>query len=584
MQKGAAYWMDLRHFDDEDPIFLAQVQRGITNFVKILTGKDIPVEYATSGDSMTDGEIVYIAANIKEDTIDSTVGLALHEASHVLLTDFDYLNKEKGTVLKRIYNIPEEDHDNVFTLINFVEDKRIDNFVYSTAPGYQYYYEELYRKSFYNKIVDENLQNDVFKTPSWDAYFFRIINIFNRNSDLDALPGLREVCDLLTYNRINMLESTRDSVKVAVDIYHIIKKYIEEEEEKEDGDDNKLDNQEYKTREHVDRQKNFINSQYRKKRVHKKVKDQVNKLANSDTKINNYSLSQNTSIPTLITKDWEEYFTGPFGHNEEAVNKGLFLGKQLLKKLKVRNTVKKDIFENQKKGKLNPSKLYQAPFSKNLFYRIEKEDYKNTFIHISLDLSGSMRGEKLTQTIQTAVAIAYAACNMKGFDVEISLRGTIDPNKSKSMHSSNQVPVLAYAFNSKKDSIKKLQRFKKLITCGMTPEGICLDQVRKDLPSSSYYQEVYLVNISDGLPNISSASYSFSTAINHTAKIVNEYKKDNIGLLSYFIHDTWDKTQKSEGTFKKMYGKSAKYIDINNISLVANSINNLLLSNTIKVF
>ena len=583
MQKGAAYWMDLRHFDDEDPIFLAQVQRGITNFVKILTGKDIPVEYATSGDSMTDGEIVYIAANIKEDTIDSTVGLALHEASHVLLTDFDYLNKEKGTVLKRIYNIPEEDHDNVFTLINFVEDKRIDNFVYSTAPGYQYYYEELYRKSFYNKIVDENLQNDVFKTPSWDAYFFRIINIFNRNSDLDALPGLQEVCDLLTYNRINMLESTRDSVKVAVDIYHIIKKYIEEEEEKEDGDDNKLDNQEYKTREHVDRQKNFINSQYRKKRVHKKIKDQVNKLANSDTKINNYSLSQNTSIPTLITKDWEEYFTGPFGHNEEAVNKGLFLGKQLLKKLKVRNTVKKDIFENQKKGKLNPSKLYQAPFSKNLFYRIEKEDYKNAFIHISLDLSGSMRGEKLTQTIQTAVAIAYAACNMKGFDVEISLRGTIDPNKSKSMHSSNQVPVLAYAFNSKKDSIKKLQRFKKLITCGMTPEGICLDQVRKDLPSSSYYQEVYLVNISDGLPNISSASYSFSTAINHTAKIVNEYKKDNIGLLSYFIHDTWDKTQKSEGTFKKMYGKSAKYIDINNISLVANSINNLLLSNTIKV-
>jgi len=576
--------MNLHNFDDEDPIFLAQVQKGVTNFVKILTGKDIPVQYAVSGDSMTDGETVYIAANLKEDTIDYMVGLALHEASHVLLTDFGYLNKEKGKVLENTYKIPQEDLDNVFTLVNFVEDKRIDNFVYSTAPGYQPYYEELYRKSFYSEIIDENLKNDVFRSPSWDAYFFRIINIFNRNSDLDALPGLREVRDLLTYNRINMLESTRDSVKVAVDIYDIIKEHIDEEEEKEDGNDQKMDNQEYKTRDQVDRQKNFINSQYRKKRVHKKVKEQVNKLANSDTKINNYLLSQNTSIPTLITKNWEEYFTGPFGHNEEAVNKGLFLGKQLLKKLKVRNTVKKDIFENQKKGKLNSSKLYQAPFNENLFYRIEKEDYKNIFIHISLDLSGSMRGEKLTQTVQTAVAIAYAACNIKGFDVEISLRGTIDPNKSKSMHSSNQVPVLAYAFNSKKDSTKKLQRFKKLITCGMTPEGICLDQIRKDLPSPSYYQEVYLVNISDGLPNISSASYNFSTAINHTAKVVNEYKKDNIGLLSYFIHDTWDKTQKSEGTFKKMYGKNAKYIDINNVSLVADSINNLLLSNTIKVF
>jgi len=584
MNKGAAYWMDLKYFDDEDPIFLAQVQRGITNFVKILTGKDIPVEYATSGDSMTDGEIVYIASNLKEDTIDYTVGLALHEASHVLLTDFEYLNKEKGTVLKRVHNIPEEDHDNVFTLINFVEDKRIDNFVYSTAPGYQFYYEQLYRKSFYNEIVDENLQNDIFRTPSWDSYFFRIINIFNRNSNLDALPGLREVRDLLTFNRIRSMQSTRDAVEVAVKIYNIIKPHIQDEEEKEDGEDKPLNNQEYKTREQVERQKNFINSQYRKKRVHKKVKEQVNKLANSDTKINNYPLSKTTSIPTLITKNWEEYFTGPFGHNEESVNKGLFLGKQLLKKLKARNTVKKDIFENQKKGKLNSSKLYQAPFNENLFYRIEKEDYKNVFIHISLDLSGSMRGEKLAQTIQTAVAIAYAACNIKGFDVEISLRGTIDPNKSKSMHSSNQVPILAYAFSSKKDSTKKLEKFKKLTVCGMTPEGICLDQIRKDLPSPSYYQEVYLVNISDGLPNISSASYSFSTAINHTAKVVNEYKKDNIGLLSYFIHDTWDKTQKSESTFKKMYGKSAKYIDVNNVSLVANTINNLLLSNTIKSF
>jgi hypothetical protein len=580
MNKGAAYWMDLRHFDDEDPIFLAQVQRGITNFVKILTGKDIPVEYATSGDSMTDGETVYIASNLKEDTIDYTVGLALHEASHVLLTDFAYLNKERGKVLETKWNIPKEDVDNVFTLINFIEDKRIDHYVYNTAPGYQYYYEELYRKSFYNSIVDDNLKTDNFTTPTWDAYFFRIINIFNRNSDLDKLPGLREVRDLLTYNQINKLKSTQDSIKTAVEIYNIIKQYIQEEEEKEDGEDKPLNNQEYKTREQVERQKNFINSQYRKKRVHKKVKEQVNKLANSDTKINNYPLSQSTSIPTLITKDWEEYFTGPFGHNEEAVAKGLFLGKQLLKKLKVRNTVKKDIFENQKKGKLNSSKLYQAPFNENLFYRIEKEDYKNIFIHISLDLSGSMRGEKLTQTIQTAIAIAYAACNIKGFDVEISLRGTIDTNKAKT----NQTPVLAYAFNSKKDSIKKLQRFKKLITCGMTPEGICLDQIRKNLPTPSYYQEVYLVNISDGLPNISSASYNFSTAINHTAKVVNEYKKDNIGLLSYFIHDTWDKTQKAEATFKTMYGKSAKYIDINNVSLVANTINNLLLSNTIKVF
>jgi len=579
MQKGAAYWMDLRHFDDEDPLFLAQVQRGITNFVKILTGKDIPVQYATSGDSMTDGETVYIASNLKEDTIDYTVGLALHEASHVLLTDFGYLNKEKGSVLKYDYGVDEKDVENVFTLVNFVEDKRIDNFIYSTAPGYQFYYEELYRKSFYNTIVDENLQNNVFKTPSWDAYFFRIINIFNRNSDLDALPGLQEVRDLLTYNRIKSMQSTRDCVEVAVKIYNIIKPYIREEEEKEDGGNKQLSNQEYKTREHVDRQKNFIDSQYRKKRVHKKVKEQVNKLATSDTKIKYCEINQNTSIPVIVTNEWEDYFTSVFNHHDDDVTKGLSLGRSLLSKLKVRNTTRNDIFENQKKGKLNSRKLFQADFNKNLFYRIEKENYKDTFIHISLDLSGSMRGGKLSKTIQTAVAIAYAACHLQNFDVEISLRGTLNKNNSRT----EQVPLLGYAFNSKKHSVKHLNKFRKLTVCGMTPEGICLDEIKKNLPRPSYRQEVYLLNISDGLPNISSMSYNFNTAVNHASRVVKSYRQNGIDVLSYYIHDTWDQTQKAEDTFKKIYGRSAKYIDLNNISLVANTINNLLISNTIKV-
>ena len=161
--------MDLQQFDDKDPIFLAKTQKGIANFVRILTEKEIPVEYATTGDSMTDGKTIYITSNIKEDTVDYTVGLALHEASHILLTDFTYLRREKGKLLEVKWDIPKEDIDNVFTLINFVEDKRIDNFVYSTAPGYQFYYEELYRKSFYNKIIDKNLQKDNFTTPTWEA-------------------------------------------------------------------------------------------------------------------------------------------------------------------------------------------------------------------------------------------------------------------------------------------------------------------------------------------------------------------------------------------------------------------------------
>jgi hypothetical protein len=571
MKKGAAYWMDIQSFNDEDPIFLAQVQKGISNFVNILCGKHIPVEYALTGDSMTDGKTVYISANIKENNINQIVGLALHEASHVLLTDFGFLNQEKGKLLENKYNVPYKDIDNVFTLINFVEDKRIDNFIYSTAPGYQFYYEELYRSSFYNKIVDKNLTSDNFTKPSWDSYFFRIINLFNRNSDYNKLPGLKEIRALLTFKRINMLKSTRDSVEVAVEIYNIIKEFIGEDIENYD-----YNKQECKTKEHVEQQKSFINSTYRKKRIPKKIQKQVNKLVNNKTKIKHYKIKQNTSIPLIITEQWEDYFKSPINRHEQIVTKGLSNGKKLLSKLKVRNSIKKDIFENQKKGKLNSKKIYKATFDKNIFYKIEKETFKNTFLHISLDLSGSMRGEKLNQTIQTAVSIAYAACNLKNFDVEISLRGTEGHQKTQ------QSPLLAYFFDSRKDSVKKLNKFKFLTTCGMTPEGICLDEIRKRLPSVDYYNEVYLLNISDGLPNINNNKYNFNTAVNHTKNVIKTIKSNKVGILSYYIHDIWDKTHKSKETFIEMYGKDAKFINVNNTSMIAKTINNLLINSTFK--
>ena len=475
MKKGAAYWMDINQFDNEDPIFLAQIQKGITNFVNILCGKPIPVEYALKGDSMTDGKTVYITANIKEDSIDQIVGLALHEASHVLLTDFGFLNQERGKLLEVKYKIPQEDINNVFTLINFVEDKRIDNFIYSTAPGYQFYYEELYKTSFYNEIVDKNLLSDNFIIPTWDAYFFRIINIFNRNSDHDKLPGLQEVRDLLTFKRINTLTSTQASVEVAVEIYNIIKEFLVEEDDEDYPERHEYSNQENKIKEQVEHQKAFINSVYRKKRIPTKVKNQVNKLINTKTKIKNYEIEKGSSIPLIITHQWEDYFKSPVNRHEEIVAKGLSNGKKLLSKLKVRNSTKKDIFENQKKGKLDPRKIYKATFDENLFYKIEKEDFKNTFLHISLDLSGSMYGAKLTQTIQTAISIAYAACHLKNFDVEISLRGTSSSNTKRH----KEYPLLAYFFDSRKDSVKKLNQLKYLTVVGMTPEGICLDEVGK---------------------------------------------------------------------------------------------------------
>ena len=97
MNKGSAYWLkETRNPNDKfDLIELANTQRAITNFVKIQTGKEIPVDFIANneGDSMTDGKKIAISSTINTHNLDSVIGTALHEAAHCKYTDFFVLKK-----------------------------------------------------------------------------------------------------------------------------------------------------------------------------------------------------------------------------------------------------------------------------------------------------------------------------------------------------------------------------------------------------------------------------------------------------------------------------------------------------------
>ena len=95
-------------FDDEDVkpgtdlIALSSYRRAVGNFVGIVTGDpDIKVTFTAHGDSFTDGKNVTISSKLDDKLFDSTVGLALHEGSHIKLSDFDFLKNIEN-------NIPEE--------------------------------------------------------------------------------------------------------------------------------------------------------------------------------------------------------------------------------------------------------------------------------------------------------------------------------------------------------------------------------------------------------------------------------------------------------------------------------------------
>ena len=100
---NSSFWYDFDQDDNvdiitgeelkpgKDYVKMAATLRAISNFVRIVTGENIPVRYNNSDESFTDGKQVVISGNIKDKDFDPTVGLALHEGSHCLLTDFDII-------------------------------------------------------------------------------------------------------------------------------------------------------------------------------------------------------------------------------------------------------------------------------------------------------------------------------------------------------------------------------------------------------------------------------------------------------------------------------------------------------------
>ena len=80
----------------------------------------------------------------------------------------------------------------------------------------------MYDKYFNSKIVDKGLQSSEYRDNDWESYMFRIINITNKNRDLDALPMLRSVWNLMDLKNIDMIKDTNGSLVLAAQIFKVI--------------------------------------------------------------------------------------------------------------------------------------------------------------------------------------------------------------------------------------------------------------------------------------------------------------------------------------------------------------------------
>ena len=215
---------------------MAAHRRAIANFVSIVTGKNIPVKFNSKGNSYTDGKSVVISSKVAEpNEFDPAVGLALHEGSHIKLSNFELLSDMYKSIAKVVgqeklrewSETASKKHINdilytIKDILNWVEDRRIDQFIFDGAPGYRDYYRAMYDKYFNDPAIDKGMQSDEMTTETLDAYMFRLINLHSKFSRPNALKGLGEITKIAKLSDINRLKSTEDALVVACDIFEVI--------------------------------------------------------------------------------------------------------------------------------------------------------------------------------------------------------------------------------------------------------------------------------------------------------------------------------------------------------------------------
>ena len=669
-EKKQSYFFDepetVEKQSKHDHFQLAQYQRAISNFVRIMTGRnDIVVKYNNGGDNYTDGKTIALSPNIKEKEFDTAVGLALHEASHILYSDFEMLSSAMDSE-RRMHGNEVADRKKLFW--NLVEDLFIDATTYREAPGYRGYYSSLYQKYFGDKKIEEGLHSKDFAVPTWDNYLFHLINIRNPQRNLQALPGLEKMFEMLNLPNITRLSGTMlNRVQLAQKLYDECEQYIDAVEEMKqqmtkkaqaeedakaggdgttinvdydelnqmleqmgeemgegsggEGDGEKftasngvniqeeiegtnyldMDKLSQKAKDALDKmlnqQKEFVKGQARKGRLSKADQQKVDAYAAVDMEkkvVGANSHFSKKGLPLYVIRDLKESFVdavgGTYGfrnwvsdYNKRNIEEGINRGKLLAKKLQLRNEERVLKTSRLDSGKIDKRLLHEIGFDNfDIFSKININAYKPSFIHISLDQSGSMGYNLWGEAIQFAAMFATASKYISNIHLVISTRSSFSAGSAgRRSRMYDHLPYMMTIFDSKKHNINHIRKFfPRLEANQLTPEGLCFDGIMKETLQMAQNTDAYFINICDGEPYLQYSSgngtfdYQGPQARKHSREQMKRMEAGGIKFITYFIGN-----EHGFESVKECYGENAVHLsNAGEVQKIASSMNKRLLA------
>jgi hypothetical protein len=643
------WWRDeIETSKGRDVIALAGYRRAIANFVNIVTERtDIPVTYNASDESFTDGKKVYLSGNMSDKNFDPNVGLALHEGSHIVHTDFELLSELRGLV-HTYYKIPSDLHygDNrikladtriarIKNLLNWVEDRRIDYLTFKSAPGYKNYYHAMYDKYFHFTVINKALKSSEYRETNWDSYIFRIMNFTNKNTDLDALPGLREIYRLVDLKNISRLADSKAALDVAFSIYDVVLKNIDLQDEVEKEGEKSADSTEGESGEGapadgnakdstpmdsdslessdsdgegtvmdlpeltpgqkkslanaIKKQSDLVNGDNTKVKVTKSEKSSIKAVEDSGA----YNVEVGTGafkthcvvIPRLtddmLAKDWTTRELYPFlkysnstwrcTDSAKAVSEGLIIGKILGKKLKIRNEERTTKWTRQESGRLDKRLIAELGFNNDHVFKTSYIEKYND-AYIHISIDGS--GSMSGTKLESAIKSTAAICMASSMAGNIHVQVTL---RTTTQSGRDIRPLVVVLYDSKVNKIAHIRKFwVSLRSTGTTPEGLCFEALSKQIFKDASGRDAYFLNYSDGMPYYSDKNicYSGYIGVKHTAGEVEKLRKAGIEVLSFYI--TESESYERSGTkddFKTMYGRDASMINPTKVVELAKELN-----------
>lgn len=685
------YWLDENLYEDlklkysiNPNICLGElvekslILKTISNFVNIITDGNENIDVKFEGqEAKADSKEIFISADVED--FDLVCGLSLHESSHIKYSqyvfellktaesDLNNLINNKNTVnnpiaikiadwhktwkIKITPNSVTRMYQLIHSLINIVEDFRIDTLTQSKFPGYKGYYDKILKKYLFTDKITNALKNDIKLNE--ESYFSYKINILaflynHPDNNLLKLKGGKEIVDILEpYQSMIASKSGHDVLDISFKIFETITKYIvKDKQSKQDNnnlvdeksrtqkdnkhnelknknsgkndnlnnlddenkpeDNNKLnnengeDNNQYileELKNDEQESKAFeelmkaLNGEYAKTKLSSDEQYIMNIISNNifkikTTTVKNPDTGKNHKIDVVVINKLDEsvfkYVTGIVNPSMskyvlEEIKVAINLGRSLGAKLQIMNDTHITKSTRKRYGNIDNRLLSEIGHGNvKIFARSTKTEYKKQFVHISIDSSGSMEGNRFVKSLKLAATIASAATYVNGMRVQVSIRSTSPLIFDNSDIIYKIMPHVIIIYDSKFDTLKHITDWWPRLNCpGVTPEAICFEAIKDIIFESSKDKNSYFVNISDGVPEYELQDFVYSNfARKHTQEVMKSFRKAGIKVISYFIGDY----SLSKPFFMDMYGKDANFIDINNINEIARTLNRKFLN------